>query len=81
MLLAKSAEIRKARIQSGYSLRALGEKAGINYATIANVERKKESPYPSTAKAICDALGKSFEDLFIICDDKELMEGVKQCRE
>lgn len=64
MLKAKKEKIKEARIRNGYSLRVLGEMAGINYATISNLERGKGSPYPATAKAVCDALKMNFDDLF-----------------
>lgn len=64
MLKAKSEEIRETRIKRGYSLRVLGDIAGLNYATISNLENGKCSPYPATAKAVCEALKMNFDDLF-----------------
>lgn len=64
MLKAKKEKIREARVKSGYSLRVLGKMAGVNYATISNLENGKGSPYPATAKAVCDALKMKFDDLF-----------------
>jgi len=58
----KSLPLLRRRVESGLSLRALGEKANINPATVRKIERGIVSPNPSTARAICDALGMKFED-------------------
>ena len=49
-------------------MRELGRKAGLNIATISNIESKSKSVSPKTAKAICGALAVPFEKIFTIID-------------
>jgi len=66
MLLSIPKIIHEERIKQGLSMRSLGKKAGLNGATISNLEKKARSVSPKTAKAICDALDLSFDLLFSI---------------
>ena len=65
-IVPKGKEIKELRIKKGLSLRGLAIKSKTHYSTISNVENSKCSASPKTAKAICDALGKCFDDLFEI---------------
>ena len=54
------------RMKKGYSLRKLSEAAKVDYSTINKLENGKQKTTPETAKKICDALGVSFEEMFVV---------------
>ncbi|CCJ33059.1 helix-turn-helix domain-containing protein [Caloramator australicus] len=58
--------IKEIRIKKGWTIRDLGERAGINYAIVSKLENGKSSPRPKTAKAIADALEVDFDEIFKI---------------
>ncbi|PWL85903.1 MAG: XRE family transcriptional regulator [Oscillospiraceae bacterium] len=66
MIFPKCQEISLARIFSGLSMRELARRAGINIGTVSRLESSRQSVTPKTAKAICDALNRNLNDLFLI---------------
>lgn len=54
------------RMKKGYSLRKLSKIAQVDYSTINKLENGKQKTTPETAKKICDALGVTFEDMFVV---------------
>lgn len=66
IIVPRGKDIKELRIKKGLSLRGLAIKSKTHYSTISNVENVKCNATPRTAKAICDALGKTFDDLFDI---------------
>ena len=65
-IVPKGKQIKELRIKRGLSLRGLAIKSNTHYSTISNVENAKCNTTPKSAKAICHALGKAFDDLFEI---------------
>lgn len=63
-----SNEICKARLLQGLNMKALAKKAGVSPATISNIEHSMRPVYPANAKKICEALGKPFDELFVLQD-------------
>ncbi len=63
-LTSKPLEIARLRIESGYSIRKLGEESGVNPSTIFKMECCNQRVRPRTAKAVSDALKVSVYDLF-----------------
>lgn len=57
------AGLKEARIDSGYSLRELGERTGIDYSLISKLERLRHGAQPRTARKLADALGVEIRDL------------------
>lgn len=69
MPISKPDKIKETRIKQGYSIRAISLKAGLNYATVAYLEKMPRSVAPRTAKLLCDALGISFDEAFSIASN------------
>ena len=66
-ITAKAQEIGKARIYQGMSIRDVAVKAGISVAAVSRMERgAAQSVRPTSAQKLCIALGKEFDDLFVI---------------
>lgn len=55
-------------------MRALALKAGLNAATVCNMEKCSREVSPRTAKAVCDALELPFDQLFDISQGGEVNE-------
>ncbi len=68
-IVPKGKEIKELRIRRGLSLRGLARKSNTHYSTISNAENVRCNATPKTAKAICDALQKSFDELFDIKEE------------
>ena len=66
MIVAKGREISFSRIKAGLSMRELGRVANVNMSVISQMEAHNKSVAPKTAKNICTALNKEFDDLFTI---------------
>jgi transcriptional regulator with XRE-family HTH domain len=58
------ARIRRARLESGLSLRALAREIGVSASLVSQIETGKSQPSVSTLYAITTALGISVESLF-----------------
>jgi transcriptional regulator with XRE-family HTH domain len=58
--------LRELRVQRALSLRALGERSGVSFATINNLENGKRPARLATIRKLADALG---------VEPKELMKG------
>ncbi len=56
-------KLKRVREDSGYSLRELGERAGVPAATISKLELHQRGAQGRTARALADALGVSVKDL------------------
>ena len=54
------------RIKQGLSMAALAKRAKISAATVYNLENRRGSVSPTTAKKVCEAMDKPFEKLFEI---------------
>lgn len=72
-IIAKN-ELREYRIKAGYSVEGLAKAMGINAATVSYIENKKRHPSPAYAQKICQALQKSFDEIFEIIDAKKEWE-------
>jgi len=71
IIIPKSNQIRIARIKNGSSLRKFSIETKTHYSTLSNIENEKGNVTPRVAKAICDALNRSFDELFEIKDVKK----------
>jgi XRE family transcriptional regulator, regulator of sulfur utilization len=60
--------LRELRVQRALSLRALGERSGVTFATINNLENGNRPARLATIRKLADALG---------VEPKELMKGEK----
>lgn len=67
-ILTKKRKLHSIRIMHGLSMRGLAEAAGLNPATVFNVESGRRNPSTQTAKKIYTALGLEFNDLFELED-------------
>lgn len=56
--------IRKIRLEKGYSIMKIRELTGLSKSTISDLENDKSSPTVETLQKIADALGVSVEDFF-----------------
>ena len=56
--------LREWRERRGWSLRQLGERAGVSYVTIAKIEAGTMSPTVSTLEKLADALDIPVRDFF-----------------
>ncbi len=56
--------LKEWRERRGWSLRQLGERSGVSFANISNIETGKLDPRLSTLKRLARALGISVPDLF-----------------
>lgn len=54
------------RMKQGLSLRELSKISGISITTISFIERDLSKPHPKTAYKLCEALGVTFEDIFLL---------------
>lgn len=63
---AKGKNLAEARIRKFLTVKELAEMTSVNVAIICRSENGKSSPNPKAAKAICEALGAEFDDLFEI---------------
>ena len=52
--------IRSERINKGFSLRELGERANISHTLISNIEKGKQTPTPETLSDIFEILDLRF---------------------
>lgn len=66
MIIAKSEKIEAARGALGWSRTELAKQSGLSRARVSVIENGRESTAAQTAKKICDALDKSFDELFMI---------------
>ena len=67
MIIAKSEKIEAARGALGWSQQTeLAKQSGLSRARVSVIENGRESTAAQTAKKICDALDKSFDELFMI---------------
>jgi len=64
MIIAKKGSIEAARGAHGWTQKKLAEQSGVSAARICAIESKSGPMTPQTAKKICDAVGKPFEELF-----------------
>lgn len=67
--------ITVARIKQGLSQRALARKAGLSSSYLTMIENQNRYPSPSAARKICEALGKTFDELFELVDDSQILAG------
>lgn len=72
MIIPNGRAVSFARIKAGYSMRELGRIANINMSVISQMETRNKPVAPKTAKSICTALGKDFDELFTIKLKEEL---------
>lgn len=63
------------RLKRGLSLREVSGISGVDTVTINRLERGRNNPRPKTVKALCDAFGASFDDLFTIEGERNEMNG------
>ena len=56
------------RTKRGVSQKELAIQVGISGASLSAIERGLSKPRPKNSKAICDALGVEFEELFTIAE-------------
>ena len=56
--------LKQWRERRGWSLRQLGERSGVSFVTISNIETGKLDPRLSTLERLARALGISIRDLF-----------------
>ncbi len=68
---AKRKSIVEARVKGGYTATDIANFIGLTKQAIYNIENGANSPSPKTAKAMCDVLGKEFDDLFEIVTEGE----------
>lgn len=55
--------LKRARLKSAMSLRALASAAGVAHDTVMYIEKGVQEPQPRTVKKLADALGIPLEDL------------------
>lgn len=65
MVKVKGDSLTRMRVRAGFTASALARKIGATGCVITKAE-SGNGVYPHTAKAICDALGADFDDLFEI---------------
>jgi XRE family transcriptional regulator, fatty acid utilization regulator len=56
--------LKQWRERRGWSLRQLGERSGVSFANISNIEAGKLDPRLSTLERLAQALGVGVRDLF-----------------
>ena len=66
MIVPNGREVSFARIKAGLSMRELGRVSGVNMSVISQMEARNKPVTPKTAKSICTALSRDFDDLFTI---------------
>lgn len=71
MFIIAKKELREYRIKAGYSVEGLAKAIGINAATVSYIENKKRHPSPAYAQKICQALQKSFDEVFEIVNEQQ----------
>ena len=64
MIIAQKLKIEKARAVLGWSQTELAKQSGVSRNRICMMESGKEGVKAETAKKVCDALGKRFDELF-----------------
>lgn len=70
--------IIRARERKGYSLRQLGDIAGINYSAVSRIEHGgTKSPSPRLLKPLAEALDLSFEELLVLAGYLDAKDDVK----
>ena len=72
MIIPNGREISFARIKAGMSMRELGRITEVNVSVISQMEAHDKPVAPKTAKSICTALGKDFDELFTIRMKEEI---------
>lgn len=72
MIIPNGRELSFARIRAGFSMRELGRVASVNMSIISQMEAHNKPVSPKTAKNICVALGKDFDELFSIKTKEEI---------
>ena len=55
--------LRELRVQRALSLRALGERSGVTFATINNLENGNRPARLMTIRKLADALGEGLKEL------------------
>ncbi len=65
----KNDKLRSARIQRGWSRKAIAEKLGVDVFTYSDWERGKHKPYPCHIKELCNLFNKSPEELDLVKQD------------
>jgi len=63
-IVAVALLLKQWRERRGWSLRQLGERSGVSFANISNIEAGKLDPRLSTLERLARALGISVRDLF-----------------
>ncbi|AKQ07458.1 transcriptional regulator [Bacillus phage Pavlov] len=65
MKIFATKEMRLARMRKGYSIVDLARKAEMSRQAVGQVELMKNGVSPANAKKLADALGTTFESIFI----------------
>ena len=68
MIVAKKNMLEAARGAQGWSQSELALQSEVSRTRINAIETRGDSLKAATAKKICDALGRSFDDLFEIAE-------------
>jgi len=63
-------KLKLLRYKSGLTMEEVAKSAKLSAATIYKLEEGTTLCHPRTTKKICDALGKDFDELFELVDDK-----------
>ena len=63
--------LRRLRLESGLSLRALALAAGVSHDTAMEIEAGRRAPHPSTVKKLADALGVRVGELVDWASEEE----------
>lgn len=67
VIKTKTEDFSRFRVVSGLSLRKMSERTGLSVSAISKIERGMiQAVRPNTAKKICTALDKPFDELFTI---------------
>lgn len=67
-IVVKKRAFVERRMKQGLSLKSIAERANVHYATVNRIENGKTNVNPVTAKAVCDALGVQFDEVFEIVE-------------
>ena len=68
MIVARKNKLEAARGARGWSQSELAVQSDVSRTRISAIETGGDSLKAATAKKICDALGRDFDDLFEIAD-------------
>lgn len=61
-------DLKRIRMERGFSQSDLAQTVGITVTTISNYETGVKTPSPRTMKKLCEALGVEFYDIGSIVD-------------